>query len=497
MILWSLILIPFAAGLISYFIPNDRIRRVLWFVAAAAHLFLSFYLALQDAEVTSRIQGGWLALDALSRLFLPLTSLLFAAATLYAIGSFENGHGHSGSSAPEKTPSRIRPESVFTGCMLIFHASMTTVILSHRLGLQWVAIEATTLASTPLIYYHQGKRSLEAAWKYILLCSVGIAIALLGVFSLALAAGGVTSELSVESLVSHATQLDVRWLKLVFIFILVGYGSKMGLAPLHTWLPDAHSEAPSAVSALLSGALLNCAFIGILRVLQILNAAGMGDFGQQILIFFGLLSMGIAAIFILRQPDYKRLLAYSSVEHMGIIILGTGLAQGGMFSSLLHAVNHSFVKSMLFMTAGNILAVYATKRIDGVRGLKRTVPLVGVLWFGGFLAITGSPPFGTFISEFSILQEAVRQERFVTTGLYLFFLLLVFIGMAATFSRMTFGVAGAGEVGSGDAPLKLHPWSLVPPIFLGLAALMMGIYIPEQLDMWLHNAARLIAGGAL
>ncbi|MBN2525250.1 MAG: NADH dehydrogenase FAD-containing subunit [Deltaproteobacteria bacterium] len=490
MMLWLLICIPFAAGALSYFITANRVRRTLWFLAAATHLFLSFMLAFQSDVDT--VKDSWLAMDALSRIFLPLTSLLFTAATLYAIGSFENSHGGKSDTAANESVPRLQPESVFTGCMLVFLASMTTVILSHRLGLQWVAIEATTLASTPLIYYHQGTRSLEAAWKYILLCSVGIAVALLGIFSLALAAGGVTSELTVESLVTHATRLDPRWLKLVFIFILVGYGSKMGLAPLHTWLPDAHSEAPSAVSALLSGALLNCAFVGILRVLQILNAAGMGDFGQHILIFFGLFSMGIAAIFILRQPDYKRLLAYSSVEHMGIIILGTGLAQGGMFGSLLHAVNHSFVKAMLFMTAGNILAVYATKRIDGVRALKQTAPVVAVLWFGGFLAITGSPPFGTFLSEFSILQEAVRQERFVTAGLYLFFLLLVFIGMAATFSRMTFGAPQSEQPAK-----KLHPWSLVPPAFLGIAALMMGVFIPEQLDALLHSAAELITRGAL
>ncbi|MBN2715255.1 MAG: NADH dehydrogenase FAD-containing subunit [Deltaproteobacteria bacterium] len=494
MMLWSLVLVPFVAGLVSYVIVSDRIRRSVWFIAMAFHLFISFFLSFDGGEAGMSLQGGWLTLDALSRIFMPLTSLLFAAATLYAIGAFENEHGRK--SDPGKAASakvrRLSPESVFTGCILVFLASMTTVILSHRLGLQWVAIEATTLASTPLIYYHQGKRSLEAAWKYILLCSVGIAVALLGIFSLALAASGVTSELSVDSLVTHATQLDPRWLKLVFVFILVGYGTKMGLAPLHTWLPDAHSEAPSAVSALLSGALLNCAFIGILRVLQILNAAGMGSFGEHILIFLGLFSMGVAAIFILRQPDYKRLLAYSSVEHMGIVILGTGLASEGMFGSLLHAVNHSFVKSMLFMTAGNILAIYATKRIDGVRALKNRVPLLAVLWFGGFLAITGSPPFGTFISEFSILQEAVNQERYVTVGLYLFFLLLVFVGMAATFSKMTFGAT------TDTAPPKpLHVWSLVPPVFLGLAALMMGLYIPQQLDTMLRNAAALISGGAL
>ncbi|MBN2343323.1 MAG: NADH dehydrogenase FAD-containing subunit [Deltaproteobacteria bacterium] len=486
MILWVLIIIPLAAGIASYLISSNRIRRGLWIFAAFSHFVFSLLLALFNPEHIP--QNTWLLFDAVSRIFLPLTSLLFFTATLYAVGSFQN-NPHT----PQKNSDlRFKPEAIFTGCLMIFLASMTTVILSRRLGLQWVAIEATTLATTPLIYFHQGKRSLEAAWKYILLCSVGIAIALLGIFSLALSAGGITTELSIDALVQHATELDARWLKLVFIFILVGYGTKMGLAPLHTWLPDAHSEAPSAVSALLSGALLNCAYIGILRILQLLNAAHIGDFGAPVLIGFGLFSMGTASIFILRQPDYKRLLAYSSVEHMGIIILGTGLAQHAMFGSLLHAVNHSFVKAMLFMTAGNILTIYATKRIDSVRALKRTAPVVAILWFGGFLAITGSPPFGTFISEFSILQEAIQQERFVTAGLYLFCLLLVFIGMAATFTRMTFGPP-AENISS----VQLHPWTVIPPVFLGVASLTLGVFIPEQLDMLLRSAAQVITGGAL
>ena len=297
------------------------------------------------------------------------------------------------------------PESIFTGALLLLLAAMTLAILSRHLALQWVAIEATTLASAPLIYYHQNRRSLEAAWKYLMLCSVGIAIALLGIFFLRMTIQDGPHDLTLAALLERAGTLNHKWLSTAFIFMLVGYGTKMGLAPLHTWLPDAHSEAPSPVSALLSGALLNCAFLGILRVQQVCAAAGMASFGGDLLILFGLLSMGLAGAFLLRQADYKRMLAYSSVEHMGILALGVGLGGLGLFGSLLHTVNHSIVKAMLFFTAGNLLSRFHTKDTTKIQGACDALPISGALWIAGFLAVTGSPPFGTFISEFTILRD--------------------------------------------------------------------------------------------
>ena len=208
------------------------------------------------------------------------------------------------------------PESLLTGCLLFFLFAMTLVCVSSHLGMLWVAIETTTLASAPMIYFHRRSQSLEAAWKYLLICSIGIALALFGNFLLAFSTTSVRGgelPLILSRLLTQAPQFQPQWLKAAFIFLLVGYGTKMGLAPLHTWLPDAHSESPSFVSALLSGALLNCAFLGILRGLQILSAAGLAAFGQELLIVFGLVSMGFAATFILRQSDFKRMLAYSSV----------------------------------------------------------------------------------------------------------------------------------------------------------------------------------------
>ncbi len=486
--LFLLILVPFAIGALSYFIRSNAVRRTLWLLVALFHLGFSAATVLFGWGINP--DGGWLMLDDLGRIFLPITSLLFTASTIWGISSFASSASHGDrESTHDVMVIQTRPEAVFTGCMLLFLASMTCVIVSRKLGLQWVSMEATTLAGTPLVYYHRDKRSLEAAWKFILLCSVGIAVALLGVFSLALASAGFVTDLTVKDLVHNAAKLDPRWLKLAFVFILVGYGAKMGLAPLHTWLPDAHSEAPSPVSALLSGALLNCAFLGILRMLQILSGANLLPFGQNLLLIFGLISMGMAGVFILRQPDYKRMLAYSSVEHMGIITLGVGLGGAGAFGSLLHAVNHSFVKAALFLTAGNILAVYGTKIVRDVRGISKLYPLIGVLWLGGFLAVTGSPPFGTFISELTILKSALDQGRFGVAALYLAFLSLVFIAMATVFIRMTLGAkAPAVE----RKPIGAGLWA--PPLAFLSLALVLGLYIPEPLSALLKSAATLIGG---
>jgi hydrogenase-4 component F len=329
-----------------------------------------------------------------------------------------------------------------------------------------------------------------------MICSVGIGLALLGNFFLAVAASsslGGSALLSIRVLCERASTLHTPWLKAAFIFLLVGYGTKMGLAPLHTWLPDAHSEAPSVVSALLSGALLNCAFVGILRVFQICSAAGLAGYAQGFFVAFGLLSIALAAAFLFAQRDYKRLLAYSSVEHMGILALGLGIGGTAAFGALLHAVNHSLTKAMLFLLAGNILAAYRTKTAQDVRGVLRRIPVTGVLWLAGLFAITGSPPFGTFVSELLILRGAMEQGRFVIAALYLGLLSVIFIGMASTMARMAQGEAS--PVPEGAAPVREGRLAIGPPLALALAVLLLGVYLPPSLDAVLHRAAQALGGG--
>ena len=484
--------IPVAGGLLAL-LPWWPVwaRRGMLAGIAVAH---SALVVASWAHRPGPMLGGWVALDGPGLLFLTTTSAIFLVTAVYAVGYLRR-ESYLGE-RPEfisGIPFLNQPEAVFIAGLLVFLGSMSLVTVSQHLGLLWAAVEATTLSSAPLIYFHRHKRALEAAWKYLVISSVGIALALLGTMfvSVAASASGDDNSLVLKDLIAAAADMDVRWLKAAFILVLVGYGTKMGLAPLHTWLPDAHSEAPSLVSALLSGALLNTAFLGIMRVAQVCNAAGQGDFSSQLLILFGLLSMGVAAVFVLRQPDYKRMLAYSSVEHMGILAFGVGTGGTAVYGAMFHAMNHSLTKGMLFMLAGNILAAYGTRATPVVTGLVRVLPITGMLWVAGFLAITGSPPFGTFSSELSVLKGGLDQGRWALSAAYLVLLAVVFLGMASAMLHMAQGRVAAAMEGR-----RREPWlSVIPPALLGLGVLALGLYVPARLESLLREAARAFGGG--
>lgn len=485
-LLISIIALPALLGIISYFIQSNGFRRMVWLAAAIVHFLLSIKAAAMSPFIGANL---WIGIDALSAIFLPLTSLLFLMVTIYGIGYVKREPVEQQDDPEIGGLYKNTPESVFTGSILLFLAAMSLAILSQHFGLQWMAIEATTLASAPLIYYHRSKTSLEAAWKYLLLCSVGIAIALMGIFFIGLALPRGIGDITLSQLLKNAGNINHKWLEVAFILMLVGYGTKMGLAPLHNWLPEAHSEAPSPVSALLSGALLNCALLGILRIQQINAAAGMAGFGQGLMILFGLLSMGTAGVFLLGQTDYKRMLAYSSVEHMGIITLGFGIGGLGAFGALLHVINHSLVKSQLFMTAGNIHYRYHTKLASKISGLLKVLPITGILWLAGFFAIVGTPPFGTFISEFTILLAGIVAKHWWIIGLFGVFLIFAFIGMTNVFLKMAFGKADRAEISE-------HKISVLPALILITMALILGIRIPGWLSNMLNQAAQLLGSGA-
>ena len=329
------------------------------------------------------------AADALSRLFFYLMTILFIAAGIAGIRFLSR-------SADD------RWDTYFTAFTMLFAASMNGVIFSAHLGLLWVFIEATTLTSAILIYYDRTRASLEATWKYIFICSIGISFAFVGIIMLTIGAGG-NDSLYFSDLSANAKGFLPFWLKMSYVFLLTGFGTKVGLAPVHAWKPDAYSEAPGPAGALLSGALSNCAFIGIIRVSGIMDAAGEGRFAKGLLLVMGILSVLIAAVFILRVRNYKRMLAYSSIEHMGIV--ATGLAIGGpaAFAAMLQIAGHSLVKGSLFITAGNICSATGTKETSKIHGLIRSHAPTGWLWIIGILAITAFPPFSTFLSEFILL----------------------------------------------------------------------------------------------
>ena len=486
MLLLLIILLPATAGIASYLIRSHPVRRTLWVVAATAHLVLSV-LAAMSPETTPL--GHWIGLDALSAIFLRLTSLLFLGATVYGIGYVAREPIAPQPDFEDGSLFKNEPESVFTGGILLLLATMSLAIVSRHLALQWVAIEATTLASAPLIYYHQNRRSLEAAWKYLILCSVGIAVALLGIFFILMAMQDEPRDLTLTALLKQAGTLNHKWLTTAFIFMLVGYGTKMGLAPLHTWLPDAHSEAPSPVSALLSGALLNCAFLGILRVQQVCAAAGMAAFGGDLLVLFGLLSMGVAGVFILRQTDYKRMLAYSSVEHMGILALGVGLGGIGLFGSLPprrqpfrrqgDAVPHRG------QPPGPLPHERHGENPGGVqrpadlrRSVDRRIPR-----HHGLAAVR------------DVHQRVHDPESDDRTGTMDRRRALQPVSAAGLRRHVRDRPAhGVGQVAGSRTR---EPWTTVlPPLVFALLALLLGVYLPAPLADKLHDAAQLLGGPA-
>lgn len=484
-----LIAMPALAALAAVLMKNHIQRRRLMAGTAVLHLCLT--IAAKDYKGGI---DGWLRLDGIGFIFLGITSVIFLAAAVYALGYLaaeREKHPPRADFVESKTVFANMPEAIFTACLLLFLSTLTLACAAQNFGLLWVAIETTTLATTPLIYYHRHHRSLEAAWKYLLVSSVGIALALLGTMFLAVSAirpDSVEVSMSLADFLQAAPRLEPMWLKGAFIFLLIGYGTKMGLAPMHAWLPDAHSESPSIVSALLSAAQLNCAFLGIARGLQVCAAAGQGPFARELLVWFGIVSMAVAAIFILAQADYKRMLAYSSVEHMGILALGVGLGGAGPFGAMLHAVNHSLAKGMLFLLAGNILAIYKTKSTHDVTGILKVSPINGAFWLVGLFAIAGLPPFGLFVSEITILRTALEGGRTVVATLYLILLVLVFIGMASPMLAMAGGSPGKVHLESRSLATTL------PVMALAGLALLLGLWLPHPLLQMLHGAGHLLGG---
>jgi len=371
----------------------------------------------------------------------------------------------------------------FFGLLHLFIATMYLTVLADNLGVMWVAIEATTIVSALLVGFYRKKEGLEAAWKYLIICTVGIAFAMLGIIltnhaaSLITGAGGEVS-LSWHMLYPVADKLDPSLMKLAFIFIVVGYGTKAGLFPLHTWLPDAHSQAPSPVSAILSGVLLNCAIYALIRFHQLTVLATNSNYSGQILIGFGLLSMVGALPFILVQKDIKRLLAYSSVEHVGIIIVAIGLGGFlGYMGALLHLINHSLGKATLFLSAGTLAQEYRSKYMHKMQGIGQLLPITGTVFLVGLFAIAGAPPFGLFFSEMSIASRGFQVHGFSLGIIFLMAVAIVFTGLIYFGGKMYF--SDLPNRYRQKEPLSLnHMLIILPVCFLA----MQGIYMPEVIQ---------------
>ena len=466
-------LTPFITGLGTFFLPKI-IGRCLLVLTGAAHLTLSLMLWRDQPRA---IFDQYFAVTPEGMLSLLVISLLFFLISIYTVGFLRE--------------SKIQSESLFTGAMLVFLSTMTMVTLSDHIMVMWIAIEATTLASAPLINTHRSAASLEATWKYVLICSVGIAMALLGsvLVAFSMGQGNADTPLSFSALAGVAKTLDPVWLKAGFVFILVGYGTKMGLAPMHTWLPDAHSEAPSPASALLSGVLLNCAYLGIFKTNKIMVAAGLEDFSGTILMVFGLLSILAAATFILKQNEYKRMLAYSSIENMGIIAFGTGVGGLGVYGAVICMLHHSLIKSSLFLSSGNILLGYGNRLIKNTGNLVKVMPRTFVAFFAGFAGISGLPPFGIFIGELCIIIAAFRAGYYVAVTVFILSLCVIFAGFGNQVMKICF------EECSTEIKIQEKASMVLPQYLLLLTSLILCFFIPDSLNQTIFDAISAIGGG--
>lgn len=474
---FALVLVPLAFALVALLVPSDRLRP--WVVTAAGSLHaVLVVLALREPRVAG---GDWLLLDPSGKLVLALTAALFLLCSLYVPAYLRHRRG--------------RANRVFCACLLLFDAMMVLIALAHHFGLMWVAAEAATLSTAPLLYFNRNQRSLEAAWKYLLLGSVGIALALLGTLFLAYSAlyAGAEPSLLLSDMVRDAPRLSRPWLHSAFVILFVGYGTKMGLAPMHTWKPDAYGEAPGVVGTLLAGGLTNCAFLAIVRFYRICHAAGDAAFAQNIMVAAGLLSMAVAAVFMARQRDYKRMLAYSSVEHMGILVLGLGIGGAGVFGSYLHMINNGLTKAVLFLSAGNIHRAFGSKSVDEVSGALRRVPVSAALFLAGFFAITGSPPFGPFISELTIVRAAFGAGRYGLASAFLILLAVVFVGMG---SAVVSVVQGAPSERAVATPFREELGTVGPIIACLAVVLLLGLYLPPPLERLLREAAESLGGAS-
>lgn len=485
--------IPILAGGLVWTNKNKLIIHLTNLIGSAMLLIFSI-IALYDINKSKTIASTGIFkdlfyIDSLSGYILFITTLAFFLVSLYSISYF-------GEELRRKVIT-LKKLKLYYCLSNAFVLAMILALTTQNMGIMWIAIEATTLASAFLVGFYNNKRAIEAAWKYLIICSVGIAFAMLGVIllyysSTVTLAGAKISGLNWNFLLQNASALDPSILKIAFIFILIGFGTKVGFSPMHTWLPDAHSQAPSPVSALLSGVLLNTAMYGIIRVLSIVNKSlGSSKYTGNLLIFLGILSIATAAIFVLVQQDYKRILAYSSIEHMGIIAIGLGICTPiSVFAALYHTFNHAMTKSMLFLATGNVYLKYHTKKIASIHGLIKTMPVTGVVFVLGAFAITGMPPFGIFMSELNTTIGAFYAKHYIIAALFLVFLAIAFAGFVKQLSKMFYGNNNNSEIKKGELDI-IGPIVLV---ILLCITIFIGIYIPGPFRSLLDASTNIILG---
>jgi hydrogenase-4 component F len=495
-LLLTVLLTPAAAVVLVTLTHRKRIAEAVTAVSVLLIVFQVLGLVagvIDDRQLSA--YGELLYLDALGALILiPIAGVGFVAA-LYSV----NYMGRQYERGIVDDRHIVRYYQGFNGFML----TMLLVPLANNMGLMWVAIEATTLVSVFMIMLYTTEGAIEAAWKYLMIATVGLSLALFGIvlFSYAnTSAVPSSSGMDWTSMVANSGLLNSGVVKVAFVFVLVGLGTKAGLAPMHTWLPDAHGEAPTPVSALLSGVLLNCAIYGVLRFYIITSGTVGTAFPGELLTLLGLLSMGIAAASIYFQKDMKRLLAYSSVEHMGIVSIAVAFGGFlGLFAALLHIINHAIAKPLMFFASGTVSQRYGTKTMVEIKGIVKVMPVTGTLLLLGGLAIAGMPPFNIFLSEFLVMTAGFGTGQFLVTSVMIILLVVVFAGFLRHLVPMVFGNPASGKAvptEKGTGTDGMGAFAVVPMLILAALVIVLGFYIPQPLQTLIRDATQVFAQGA-
>ena len=474
----SLLLIfgPLAGAILAAVWPSNRTRPLLLPVVASFHLAMTFWLFFNPPVVPT---NAWLGFDPLARAVLPAVSLLFFVSAVYAVSYL-----------------RIRaerPNRIFVAMLLTILGLLSAGHQARHLSLLWIATEGVTLATVPLVHFNGTPRAFEATWKYLLVGGTGIALSLLGSFCLGYASlqGGGKGDLTFVALSAQAANLSRPWVLAAWVLLLVGYGTKMGLAPMHTWKPDVYGEAPGVVGAILSGGVTTVAFTALLRVRSVLGAAGEGAIADRTMLAIGLFSMLVAALFLLGTRNFKRMLAYSSVEHMGILALGAALGGAGVGAALFHVWSNALSKGSLFLSAGNIRRAAGSASMDDARGASILTPRSAALFVTGLFAVTALPPLAPFFSELRVVRAALATGHDAVTAIFLGCLLFAFFGM----TRVVFDLIDGRPRAAAKVCNKSFVESagiVVPPLLLLALSLWLGLFTPHVLlDSWSAAVAQL------
>jgi hydrogenase-4 component F len=484
-LLWVLPLVPTVTALLMLTTRDRRLLSALDVGGSAVLVALALVLAREVAAGGPRALG-FLRVDDLALVFLLLLVLLTLAVSIYTVGWLGEA----------VAVGNMKAESLRSYFALVhaFVATMVVTVLADNLGVLWIAMEGTTITSAVLIGYHGHHHGLEAAWKYIIVTTIGISFGLFGTVLVYAAYAAVVpiaagaGALSWSAIMQVAPTLDPGIVRIGFIFVMIGYGTKAGLAPMHLWLPDAHSQAPTPVSALLSGVLIKCALLGIIRFQTIAAAACGAAFPEQVLLVFGLTSVVVATPFILAQHDIKRLLGYHSVEHVGIVALGLGFGGPiGTYGALLHVVNHGVTKALAFFAAGTAIARYGSRDMQVIRGLLAVAPIGATLLMLAALSLAGVPPFSIFVSELMVLRAGIGDGQWPAIAIFLAMVVVILAGLLHHAGSMAFGEPPAAAGRQREAPSPLLGMALLAAIMI-----LAGLTIPASFDGVLRRATEIV-----